>query len=50
MHRIYQRLFKEGNVDRKYLRCSDLQDNNFEVMHTAIVLNKIDIACVDREL
>ena len=30
----HQKILKEGNGDQKYLRCIDIQDNNFEVMHS----------------
>ena len=36
---IYQRIFKEGNGDHKYLWCPDVGDNNFDVLRTSIALN-----------
>ena len=41
---------KEINSDHKYLRCTDLQDDNFKVMHTNIELDKLDPAYTEREL
>ena len=43
MRGIYQKLFEEVNVDQKYLRCTDLQDNNFEVLSRAIILDKVHL-------
>ena len=45
MQRIYKRLLKEGNGYHKYLRCSDLQDKNFEILRSAILLDKVDLVC-----
>ena len=45
MRGIYQRLFEELNDDNKYLRCPDVQDNNFEVLIRASILDKVDLVC-----
>ena len=42
---IYQIIIKKRNVYHKYSRCTYLQDENFEVMHTALSLDKLDLAC-----
>ena len=47
IHRIYQRLLKEVNGDQKYLRCSFLLDNDFEVLSAAITLDKVDLVCAE---
>ena len=39
---------KEGNGDQKYLRCTDLQDNNFEVMNSEIALDKVYLECAEK--
>ena len=39
--------FKEFNGDQKYIRCPDLRDNNFEVMHSAITFYKVDLTCAE---
>ena len=44
---MYQKLLKEGNGDHKYLRCRYLQYKNFEVMSSAIALDKIDLDCAE---
>ena len=43
MQCLYQNLFKEGNGDHKYLMFTDIRDNNFEVLHSAIALDKVDL-------
>ena len=45
MQRMYQNILEEGNGDHKFLRCLDLQDNNFEVLCSEIALDKVDIEC-----
>ena len=45
MQRMYQNIPKEGNADNKFLRCSDLQDKNFEVMCSEVTLYKVDLEC-----
>ena len=42
---MYQKFLKEGNGNHKFLRCSDLQDKNFEVLSSAIALDKINLEC-----
>ena len=44
---MYQNLLKEVNGNHKYLRCTDIWDNNFEVMLLAIKLYKIDPMCAE---
>ena len=41
----YQNLLKEVNGNHKYLRCTYLRHNNFEVLHLAIKFYKIDLVC-----
>ena len=41
IHCIYQRIFLKGKNNYEYLSCTDLWDNNFEVMHIDIALDKI---------
>ena len=43
MKRFYQKILKEGNGDKKYLRCPDLRYNNFEVICSVIALYKVDL-------
>ena len=38
---MYQKFLKEVNGDHKFLRCTDLRDNNFEVMHSAIAAETV---------
>ena len=45
IERMYQNILKEDNVDHNFLRCSYLQEKNFEVMHSEIVLDKVDLEC-----
>ena len=40
MQRLYYNFLKEGNSDHKFLRCPDLWDNNFDVLRSAIALDK----------
>ena len=40
---MYQNLLKEGNGHHKFLRCPDLRDNDFEVLHSEITLDKVDL-------
>ena len=42
---MYQNLLKEFNGDHKFLRCPDLRDNNFGVLHSAIELDKVGLEC-----
>ena len=44
---FYQKLLKEGNCDQKYLICLDLRDNKFEVLFSAITLDKVDPECAE---
>ena len=41
IQRLYHNILKESNVDQKYLRCTDIGDNNFEVMRSPIAWNKV---------
>ena len=43
MQRLYQRIFKVGSGDHKFLRCPYLQDNNFEVLCSSIALDKVGV-------
>ena len=43
MQHIYQNILKEGNGNHKYLRCTDLRDNNNEFMCSEIALDKVDL-------
>ena len=42
---MYQKLLKEGNDDQRYLRYTDLLNNNFEFLRSVISMNKIDLEC-----
>ena len=44
---IYKSLLKEGNGDHKYLRFPNILDKNFEVVHVAILLDKVDFLCAE---
>ena len=48
MYFIYQRIFKEGYGNHKYLRFPYLQYNNFNILRTGISFNKVDLVCLDR--
>ena len=45
MQRIYQNILKEGNGNKKCLRFPDIQDNKFDILRSAIVLDKVDQVC-----
>ena len=47
MQRIYQNLLKEGNGNKKYLRCPDILYNNFGVMCSATALDRVDLVYED---
>ena len=47
MQHFHQRFLKEDNGDQKYFMFPDLQDNNFEVLHSEIILDKVDLDCVE---
>ena len=47
MHCIYQSILKKVNGDHKYSRFTDIIDKNFDVLHSGIILYKIDLACVE---
>ena len=47
MKLMYQNILKEGNGDHKYLRCIDLCYENFEVLCSAITLDKVDLVCAE---
>ena len=42
---MYQKFLKQGNGDQNLLRCPDIQDNNFEVLCSKIILDKVDLEC-----
>ena len=44
---MYHNFLKEVNSDSKYLRFTDLRDNNFEVLLSATTLDKIDLDCAE---
>ena len=44
MKRMFQDILKYGDGDHNYLRCPDIWDKNFEVMHSAISLYEVDMA------
>ena len=44
MQRIYQRLLKQVNGYHKYISCTDLIYNNFEVLCSTIALYMVDLA------
>ena len=43
MQHMYKNILKVGNGDHKFLRFPYLQDKNFEVLHSAIALDKVDL-------
>ena len=45
MQLLYQSFLKEGNGDQKYLRCPDLQENNFDLLCSSIALDKVNLEC-----
>ena len=47
MQHFYQDILKEGNDDQKFWRCRDLWDKNFEVLHSAMSLYKVDLECAE---
>ena len=47
IQRIYWELLKGGNIDHKYLSCPYLQGNNFDIIHSAIPLEKVDLVCAE---
>ena len=47
IQRVHQNLLKEVNSDHKYLQCPYLQENNFEVPRSAILLDKEGLACAE---
>ena len=47
MQIMYQNFPKEGNGNYKFLICTDLQDNNFEVLRSTITLDKTDLDCAE---
>ena len=44
---MYNDLFKEVNGYHKFLRCTNLQNNNFEFMRSTIALDKLDLVCAE---
>ena len=42
---VYQKILKEGNGDHNYLRLIEVQDKNFDVLRSEIVLDKFDLVC-----
>ena len=44
---MYKRLLKEVNGDHKYLRCTYIQDNNFDLLRSEIALDKFDLECAE---
>ena len=40
---MYQNICKEGNGDHKFLRCTNIWDNNFEVLRSEISLDKFNL-------
>ena len=42
---MYQKILKEVHGDKKYLRCTDTREKNFEVLRSAIELDKSDLEC-----
>ena len=47
IQRMYQFFSKKVMTITHFLRCPDLQDNNFEVMCTSIALDNIDLECAE---
>ena len=46
IQRMHKKFLKEVNGDHNYLRYTYIRYNNFEVLHSAIALDKIDLGCV----
>ena len=46
IQRMYHNVLTEVNGNNKYLMCPNLQYNNFEVLHSAIELDKADLVRV----
>ena len=44
---MYQIFLKESNGFHKFLRYSDLRENNFEVTSSEIALDKVYLKCVE---
>ena len=44
---IYQKIFKEVNGYKNYLICPYVWYNNFEVLHSVIELDKVDLECAE---
>ena len=42
---MYQKILKAGNGDHKYLIYPDLLYKSFEVLRSAIPLDKVDLVC-----
>ena len=45
MQHMYENILKEGNYSHKFSRSPDLQENNFQVLHSEIALDKVDLGC-----
>ena len=44
---MYKNTLKEVKGNQKYLIFPDLQDKNFEILRSAIILNKVDLVCAE---
>ena len=44
---MYHKLLNKGNGDHKFLTCPDLIYNNFEVLRSAISLDKVEFECAE---
>lgn len=44
---MYQRLLKEGNRYHNDLRCPDIRNKFFEILSSAIALDKVDMECAE---
>ena len=42
---IHRGILKGGNGDHNYSRCQDIRDKKFEILHSAIALDKLNLEC-----
>ena len=47
MQCMHEKILKEVNGDHKYLMCKYLQYNSFEVIYSAIELDKVYLVCTE---
>ena len=44
---MYQKFLREVGGDHNFLSCPYLLDNKFEVLHSVIALDKVDLDCTE---